>query len=319
MKGVQLFYTALETALQAGLGLDRSLRAAVDDGLGPLADAAEQIIAEIHQGRTLAQAMGQHPHLFPAADLALIDFGEETGTLEAVFANLTQWYEFKRRNWQTVLSGMIHPTVVIHAAALIIPAPQALLGQITFTVYGFYVLLILACFYLPVGGAALAYRKFIAQPDGRLHVDEWLLKVPVLGVALRDLALSRYCRNFMTMLVAGANADRCNAAAVKMCGNAAVAAWFEPGTQCARDGHEVTTGFSQQVPHDFMTLWQTAEQSGRLDDSLKRLADNYGESAEARIKQIALWLPRLIYACVAVFLIVTIMRLAFNVLGAYQG
>lgn len=319
MKGVQLFYTALETALQAGLGLDRSLRAAADDDLGPLADAVEQIIAEIHQGQTLAQAMGKHPQLFPAADLALIDFGEETGTLEAVFGNLAQWYEFKRRNWQTILSGMIHPTVVIHAAALIIPAPQALLGQITFTVYGFYVLLILACFYLPIGAAVLAYRKFIAQPDGRRNVDEFLLKVPVLGVALRDLALSRYCRNFMTMLVAGANEDRCNAAAVAMCGNAAVAAWFEGGTQCVRDGNAVSTGFTAHVPHDFMTLWQTAEESGRLDDSLKRLADNYSESAEARIKQIALWLSRLIYACVGLFLVVTVLRLAFNVTGAYQG
>lgn len=317
MKRDQL-YNALATAMKAGLGLDRSLRAAATDGSGPFAQAAERIIADIQGGQTLAQAMGRHPRLFPVADVTLIDVGEETGSLEAAFEHLADWYEFKRRIWRTIIAGMVYPTLVIHVAALVIPAPPALLGEIGFGGYVLAVVSILACFYVPVLAALVAYKWITSKPGGRRPVDEFLLKIPVLGPSLRDLALSRYCRNFLAMYVAGANADRCNAAAVKMCGNAAVAVWFERGTQCAIDGEEVSAGFTRSVPDEFLGLWITAEEGGRLDDALQRLANRYTESAEFRFQQIARWAPRLIYAAIAVFMVITILRLAMKVFGMYQ-
>ena len=316
MKRAQL-YTALATAFDAGLGLERALRAAAGDGSGPFAHAVVRIVADVRDGQTLTEAMARHPRLFPTADLTLIEVGEGTGTLEAACRHLADWYEFKRRTWRTIMAGMIYPTLVIHVAAVVIPAPPALLGKISFGSYLLSVLTILACFYVPTVGALLVYRWFTAQPGGRRRVDAVLLRVPGLGGALRDLALSRYCRNFRAMYVAGAGPDKCNAAAVKICGNGAVAAWFEAGTQAARDGHDVSTGFSAQVPHDFLSLWTSAEEAGRLDDTLQRLADNYTESAEFRIKQIARWVPRLIYAAVAVFLVFSILRVAQGIGGLY--
>ena len=70
------------------------------------------------------------------------------------------------------------------------------------------------------------------------------------------------------------------------------------------------------MPRDFLSLWTSAEDAGRLDDTLQRLADNYADSAEYRFQQIALWIPCLIYAGVAVFLVLSIMRLATGVMGA---
>jgi len=305
-------YAALATALKAGLGIDRSLRVAADDGSGPFSRAAERIIINVKDGQTLAQAMAAHPKLFPPVDIILIEIGEETGALEAAFEHLADWYEFKRRIWRTLISGMVYPTLVIHVAALIIPGLQLFLQEISFAGFIATVLLILACFYVPIIGGLLAYRWFSAKPGGRRPMDELMLKIPVLGKALRDLALSRYCRNFLAMYMAGAQADKCNAAAVKMCGNAAVAAWFKPGTQLARDGHEISSGFSRNVPNDFTSLWMTAEEAGRLDDTLKRLADKYAEDAESSFQQLASWLPRIIYACIAVFIIFTIFRLAMG-------
>ena len=311
-------YAALATAFDAGLSLDRAVRVAAGNGSGPLAQATARIVADVRDGQTLAQAVARHPHLFPAADVTFIEVGEETGTLEAACRHLADWYEFKRRNWRTVVAGMTYPTVVIHVAALVIPAVPALLGQITFGRYVLNMLAILACFYVPIAGALLAYRWFTAQPGGRRRVDALLLRVPVLGVALRDLALSRYCRNFRVMYVAGAGPDKCSAAAVRICGNGAVATWLEGGAEAARSGHEVSTGFSSQVPQDFLSLWTSAEDAGRLDDTLQRLADTYADSAEFRLQQIAHWVPRLIYAAVAVFLVLSIMRLATGVMGAYR-
>ncbi len=194
----QQFYTSMATAINAGLDLDRSLIASAA-GSGRVAHAARNAVHAVQDGQTVADALAPYPAAFPAADLALIEIGEETGTLEQAFNDLADWHAFKKRIWRTIISGMIYPTVVIHIAALVIPAPTALLGKTSLAQYLLTAGAILACFYLPVGGALFVYRWLGRQQQGRRPFDEAVLRIPGVAGALRDLALSRYCRSFLSM------------------------------------------------------------------------------------------------------------------------
>lgn len=317
MKREQL-YAGMATALEAGLGLDRALRAAAGGNSGPFARAANQIVADVRDGQTLAEAMAAHPQMFPEADVAMVEVGEESGELETAFRRLADWEQFKRRTRRSIVGGMVHPTLVIHVAALVVPAPQALLGRISLGEYVLSVMVILMCFYVPIAAAFFAWRWFAAQPRGRRSVDELLLKVPVLGPALRDLALSRYCRTFLAMYVAGVGPERSNDVATRTCGNAAVAAWLEPGTRSASRGDDLSEGFSTRLPEDFLSLWTSGEQAGRLDDTLERLTATYVESAETRLQHLARWLPRIVYFAICIYMVVTILKLATSVFGSYH-
>ncbi len=312
----QQFYTSMATAINAGLDLDRSLIASAA-GSGRVAHAARNAVHAVQDGQTVADALAPYPAAFPAADLALIEIGEETGTLEQAFNDLADWHAFKKRIWRTIISGMIYPTVVIHIAALVIPAPTALLGKTSLAQYLLTAGAILACFYLPVGGALFVYRWLGRQQQGRRPFDEAVLRIPGVAGALRDLALSRYCRSFLSMYRAGAKTDRCNEQAVKMCGNTAVAAWFDRGTELARAGDEVSSGFSSRLPDDFISLWHSGEEGGRLEDSLERLTRNYADSAELRFQELARWVPRGVYAVIAVFLVYSIFKIATEVFSHY--
>lgn len=54
---------------------------------------------------------------------------------------------------------------------------------------------------------------------------------------------------------------------------------------------------------DFLEIWRVGEEAGKLDDVTKRLADDNAEAAEFWFNEFARWLPRVIYALVALLMI----------------
>ncbi len=74
---------------------------------------------------------------------------------------------------------------------------------------------------------------------------------------------------------------------------------------------------SSRLPDDFISLWHSGEEGGRLEDSLERLTRNYADSAELRFQELARWVPRGVYAVIAVFLVYSIFKIATEVFSHY--
>ena len=135
------------------------------------------------------------------------------------------------------------------------------------------------------------------------------LKIPLVGRAVKQLALSRYLRAFHTMFKAGIPVLRCAEASAEITGNAVVREWVEPGAQSARAGHPVSEGFEREFPKDFLDVWLVGEESGKLEEASERLAKIATEKAEWMISQIAKWLPILIYGLVCIWMIKMILAM----------
>jgi type II secretory pathway component PulF len=65
-----------------------------------------------------------------------------------------------------------------------------------------------------------------------------------------------------------------------------------------------------EFPAEMLTLWQTGEQSGRLDETFQRLATLFAERCRHRIAELARWTPRLAYFLVAAYMVLEILHLA---------
>lgn len=167
-------------------------------------------------------------------------------------------------------------------------------GEYILSVFGF-----LMIFYVPTGGMISLYRSSGKQGGFRLLLDSTLLKVPLLGRGLRDIALGRYCFGFWTLFVSGFPMPRCAEIAADLSGNAAVSAMLDGGKESARRGKPVSKGFSSKVPHDFLALWAVGEESGRLDQTLRHIYKERVEQGEYYLKEFSRWLPRFIYVVVA--------------------
>ncbi len=218
-------------------------------------------------------------------------------------ADLAKWYQFRIRLRGIIRSGMMLPLLLVHAAALIAPVSSLALGGWDFVGYLWDVLGILAVFYIPM--LAILGVVFYTPRRGvmRRVLDGFLLYVPILGMAIRQLSLSRFCRVFSILCRAGVPVTRCMDMASRAAGNAVIMSQLSGGVDAARAGNPTSEGFSKKLPLDFLNLWQVGEETGDIDEVSSRLADSTAETAERLFEELAKWTPRLVYVFVSCIII----------------
>lgn len=272
----------------------------------------QQIRLEISQGATLTEAMRGLGRWMPMFDLALVQAGEQSGRLDAVFRLLAGYYDNHARLLRQMLSDLAYPLFVFHFAVFLFPF-------ISFFQNGNVALYLVKTFgiLIPIYAVVIVVI-FAAQGRRGVHwrsVFEKLLRpVPVLGTARRDLALSRLAAALGALLNAGVTVieawDLASAASGSPALQHAVAAW-KPGVVAGTTPAEAVKN-SAQFPEMFANLYYSGEVSGQLDETLSRLHAYYDEQGRNKMHVLAIWFPRFIYFCIAGMV-------AYKVINFYLG
>ncbi|MFQ6049002.1 MAG: type II secretion system F family protein [Phycisphaerae bacterium] len=309
-------YHNLSVMLAAGVPLTRALRTAAAGTAGPLPKALRKVADDVSAGQSLEVALANQPRVFAPLDSAIVAVGAESGRLPEAFRSLSQWYSFGARIRRMLLSNMIYPVLLLHAAVFIPTAPSLILGTISPGRYLLGAMATLAWVYVPAALIFAIYRLSPQTGPIRIALDSLLLQVPLLGQAIRDLALSRYCRGFHMLYEAGLPITRCADLAAGLTGNAAVTRMVAGAARSARSGNPVSAGLSPNLPRHFVQTWQTAEQTGTLDRALLQLANQTAEKSEFLLVELARWLPRIIYVAIVIFVAIRIVSFYSSV---YSG
>ncbi|MGD9160682.1 MAG: type II secretion system F family protein [Desulfobacteraceae bacterium] len=307
----QQVYENIATMLNAGVDLKKILHTSANGAARELHDAIVSVEKSVGKGGTLNRAFSRYPKIFPAFDRALIDAGEKAGRLPEIFLSLADWYRLKTRMMLIIKSGLIRPFFTLTAAAFIMPFPMIMASM---SKYIFSVTLLLMVFYLPPVTLVILYRKLHEHGSFRVFLEKFLLKIPVAGKAVRNLTLGRYCFGFRMLLESGISIDKCAQIAADMCGNSVISDMVAGGKISAQQGNPVSSGFSRELPDDFLSIWKVGEESGRLGETIKKLHEKMLEKAEYNFIELSRWIPRLVSALVALFFIWYILK-SWNVFG----
>jgi len=296
-------YHNLSIMLDAGVPLLRSLNT-VGSGLDlRLRRDFLKLAESASKGNPLAETMAQSPKIFDPVDVMLIKAAETSGSLPESFKLLSQWHESSQRIRKKILSGMALPILLIHVMAFIVPVPGFVLGGWQIKLYLISVVKILSLFYIPAAIIFVILRMTPKTGPLRRLLDRLTLKIPLLGRAVYKLALSRYCWVFHMLIKAGVPITDCAEKAAAATGNAVVTDLVKPAVASTKAGRPVSDGLSTELPLDFLDIWRVGEETGKLDDVTKRLADNNAEAAEFWLNEFARWLPRLVYCLVCLLMI----------------
>jgi type IV pilus assembly protein PilC len=309
-------YHNLSIMLGAGIPVQRSLKVIAEGLKGQLQKTFMTLANDVSTGKSLSEIMSKYPNVFATLDVMLMDAADISGNLPETYKMLSQWYDLKNRLKKRLISGLIFPFAIIHIAALVAPLPFLFLG--IFGVDGYIMLaaIILSLFYIPM--VVILAASYLLPGSGtiRRFLDAIVLKFPILGSAVRQLALSRYCQAFNMMYKAGIPIIQCAQQAPGVTGNAIMADIFRGGAESAQAGNMVCEGFSNKLPVDFLNIWQIGEETGELDNCLKRLADNTTETAEQLFVELVQWIPRIVYWLVCALLAVLILIAAAKIYGS---
>lgn len=315
-------YHNLYLMLDSGVPILRALEMSGKATRGPIRRAWQHVRLDVQNGESLAQAMRKHPKAFALLDTAIIEAGEVSGNLPASLQRLEQWYSFMADLKSKVRSGMALPVIILLVAGFVIPLPNYILSHIpsvssgppmSTAAYIFRALIPIAVLIIPLTALVCVMRGTNRGGPLRIVLDWIALKIPILGAATKQLAVSRYLRAFHTLFKAGVPVIRTATMSAQITGNAVVCRWVIGAASSAEQGFPLSEGFTREFPRLYREAWQVGEESGKLADVIGRLADQAEEKALWQMAQLGKWLPIVIYAAVAIWMIKMIFTMWSNI------
>ena len=295
--------------LEAGLTAEKSLRSAATGAKRPVSNVFALLADAVADGTKMSESMAALPRTFARLDVLLVQVGETTGNLAESILNLSEWYEFRDRMRRTFISGMLMPLLVFHVAAFIVPfIGLARSGLEDWHSFILGVITWLCWFYIPIAIIFIIIRFTPRKGIARRVLDWTVLRVPLLGGAVKYLALSRFFRSFHMFYKSGLPIVQTSQMAAEVTGNVIIGKIVEGCAESAARGSQVSEGFSSLLPSEMLAIWQVGEKSGKLEEVTGRLTESTTETAERKFKLFAEWLPRVIYFIIVIIMAIVIVK-----------
>jgi len=307
------FYHQLAQLTAAGLGLIQSLQQLERHPPSSSYRAPIRgLLAGISQGYTFTESLTRLGRWLPEFDLALLHAGEQSGRLDQCFRLLADYYSGRASLARHLLMDLAYPAFLFHFAIFILPFSAFFvsgnLPRYLLQTFGVLVPLYVVVFLLILAAQSRHGETW------RSIVEEVLHRVPVLGKARRELALSRFAAALEALISAGVTMIEAWQLAAAASGSPALkqlAANWQPHLRQGNTPGELMSATSF-FPNMFSGQYNTAEISGQLDDTLKRLARYYLEEGTRKLRAVAQWSPRIVYLLVA-------LMIAYKVISFYLG
>ena len=296
----------LRTMIRAGMPLVTGLDALREQSPNrKLAQVLTEIGQSVGNGAKLADTMEEYPKVFPLLLCTLIRSGEEGGRLPQALEEASRQMELQMDTRQKIITAMIYPcftvlvTIGVLAAMLIWIVPtfakiyadlHAKLPAVTLSlVYmsevvihkGWIVaLIVIAC--------TISLKRFYKTPEGRLKIDGFKLRMPLLGTLFVKSASANLTGSLSGLLSSGLPLLQALNTAAQVCGNEVIAESVRKSARNVTLGRRLSDELehSKQFPIMVTRMIAMAEEIGTLPDVLKEISLSYIEDVEYAIKRI---------------------------------
>ena len=262
--------------------------------------------ASVEGGSTLSASMRQYDKVFDALYVNLVEAGETGGILDTILQRLSSYIEKNVKLKRAVKSALVYPVAVLLVAAGVIvlllwkvvpifatlfaglgvslPLPtKIVIGMSNFigSIFGF---LILVAFI----GSVIGLKVWYGTPMGRMAIDRVLLKLPLMGILLRKIAVARFTRTLGTLISSGVPILEGLDITARTAGNAVI----EKALLEVRKGLEAGRNLSDPLkdtdvfPGMVTQMIGVGEQTGAMDAMLQKIADFYEDEVDAAVKDL---------------------------------
>jgi type II secretory pathway component PulF len=300
----------LATALEAGLPLMASLRTVRRQASGRALPAIlDHLIERVEAGMPLHQAAREYGPPFDDMIVGMLRAADASGEMSVVMHQLADLLERAIELRRAVVGATIYPIIVallVLASAVIlvtylVPSLiEPLIGQITLpfptrvvlgaadllSAYGLWVAIALAA-------AVFAFRAWLKAPENRLTFDRFILRIPVYGRLVRDVAVARFTRTLGTLSSAGLPILDGLRITRDTLGNAALMAAIDDVQQQVTTGKPLAEPLERSglFPPLLVQIVNLGERSGKLETMLLHAAGAFDRQVQNAIKIFTAMLP----------------------------
>ena len=261
---------------------------------------------QVESGSTLSAAMKSSPKVFDALYTNMVEAGETGGILDTILQRLSAYIEKNVKLQRAVKSAMVYPIGVLTVAGGVItlllwkvvpifatlfaglgvelPLPTKIVITLSNFIGSYFGLMIL----IGIVGSIFALKAWYGTPQGRLAMDSLILKLPVLGILMRKIAVARFTRTLGTLISSGVPILEGLDITAKTAGNAVVERALIKVRKSLEEGKSLTEPLkeSEVFPGMVTQMIGVGEQTGAMDAMLQKIADFYEEEVDAAVKNL---------------------------------
>ncbi|MBZ0089623.1 MAG: type II secretion system F family protein [Thermoanaerobaculia bacterium] len=302
-KRVALFTRQFSVMLDAGLPLVQCLEILGEQEEDRnFREMIQSVRTDVESGSSLAEAMRKHPKAFNNLYVSMIAAGEAGGILDIILQRLATYIEKVVRLNAQVRSALMYPvTIIIIAIGVVmiilwkvIPVFSQLFaglgGELPFLTrmvvgasnflgrYFIWVVLVAVLLWM-------AFQRWYKTERGRRIIDGAVLKIPVIGMLVRKIAVARFCRTLATLTSSGVPILDGLEITARTSGNAIIEDAVLAVRKAVEEGKTLSGPLAETkvFPVMVVQMINVGEQTGALDQMLSKIADFYEEEVDTAV------------------------------------
>jgi len=334
-RDILVFTQDLATLLQSGLPVDRALSILIDAAeKEKMKEVVGDILKTVKGGGYLSDALGKHPRTFSRFYVNMVRAGEVGGVLEAVLGRLGDFLESSQDLKDYIKSAMVYPIFLVGVGGLsiiilltfVIPKFSVMfadMGQAiplsTRFLLGFSEVLRMYWWaILGVMGVIVFFiLRYVNTPAGRMKLDRNKMNFPVAGELVRKAEVARFARTLGTLTRSGVPILQALLLVKDIMGNRVIARSMETVYERVKEGERLSRPLSDSriFPSLAIQMITVGEETGKLDDMLLRVAENYEKMVKDLVKRFISFLePAMILAMglVVGFVVISMLMAIFS-------
>lgn len=341
-KDLAIFCKQMHTMLHAGMPLIKALGVMSEQiEHKVLKRITKEMMEDVQKGRMFHEAMRKHEKYFPPLLINMVESGEMTGKQDEVLEKMALYFQKEDRIEKKIKNAMVYPKflsaltviVVIIMLAKVLPMfvqifkdggaelpwiTKFVMGASDFVVQRWYILIGI------VVALILVFKSFVSTKEGKRKWHSLLLRMPVVGVALKKIITSRFTRTLSTLLGSGLPLLNSLELAGRVTGNVVVQERIDNITEDIKKGSALSSLIKKVeiFPPMLISMVTIGEESGAMEDMLERTSDFYDEELEAAMTQlVGLVEPVmiLVMGIIIGFIVVAMLMPMFTLFQAFQN
>jgi type IV pilus assembly protein PilC len=320
VKEVAVFFRQFSVMIDAGLPLVQCLEILGANQENPsFQKTLLGVRTTVEGGATLANAMRQYPVIFDDLTTNMVEAGETGGILDIILQRLAIYVEKAVKLRSAVKSALIYPVAVVSLAAVIVggllkfvvpifanmfkglgvdlPLPTKIVIGLSNFIGAFW--------WVIIGGFVglfFAIRQVRKHPRGKYYFDAMLLKLPVLGLLLRKIAVARFTRTLGTLITSGVPILEGLAITARTSGNAVLEEALMKVRKAIEEGRTIVDPLRESgvFPNMVTQMIGVGEATGAMDSMLQKIADFYEDEVDAATRDMLAMLEPIIIGMLGV-------------------
>jgi type IV pilus assembly protein PilC len=302
-KDLAIYTRQFSTMIDAGLPISQCLAILSEQSESKvLRDVTTRIAKDVEGGATLADSFRKYPKTFDGLFTNMLAVGESGGVLDVVLQRLSGYIEKAAALKRKVKGAMVYPIAIISVAFVIIifmmifviptfakmfqglnadlPLPTEIVMFISDFTQRFIIFIVLG-----IAGIIWAIKRYYSTDQGSKVIDAFMLKVPVIGLLIKKVAVARFTRTMGTLLSSGVPILEGLLITARSAGNRVVEAAVLQARNAVMAGRTLadplrsTPVFPPMVVH----MINVGENTGALDNMLSKIADFYDDEVDTAV------------------------------------